>query len=227
MLRLYYIPMACSMTSHIALIEAGAEHEIHKIDWSSGDLDTPEFRRLNPNGFVPILLTDQGPLSENAAILMYIGMNYPDKNLLPITNAYKMAKVQSFNTFLSNSIHITYRHISRPTLFADGASAAEALRAKVPQMSHKYFSIIENQLSDGRTWIHGDDYTTSDPYLFVYSSYLQWGDRGDPGRFPLVKAHRERVLNRPAVQKAIEREGLGDPADYCRITGWKQEAIDK
>jgi glutathione S-transferase len=225
MLKLYYIPAACSLASHIALTEAGAEFEAQEIDYSRGDHKSPEFLKLNPKGFVPILLTDRGPITENAAILLYIAMAFPKAGIYPSDDPFGFARVQEFNTFLASSVHVTYRHISRPRLFADGPEAKAALRAKVPEMVHRYFGLIEDKLSDGRTWVHGARYTTSDPYLFVYSSYLQWGDRGDASRFPLVRAHRERVLARPATQEALSAEGIPDPA-IAFGPNFHQPAID-
>lgn len=212
MMQFYYIPLGCSLACHIVLEEVGVEFEPREMRFERGDMDDPAFRALNPKGFVPVLVTGQGILTENAAILLYLAHSFPEAGLLPGPTAFDAARLNAFNVFLSNSVHVTYRHLSRPTLFADGAEAAAALAAKVPEMTHRYFGMIEQQLADGRPWIHGDSYSASDPYLFVYASYLQWGDRGDPERFPLVRAHRERVLARPAAQRAIDREGTGDPA---------------
>jgi glutathione S-transferase len=210
MLKLFYIAGACSVAPHIVLEESGAQFETQAIDYYAGDHRRPEFLKLNPKGYVGVLITDQGPVTENAAIMTYVAHAYPQARLVP-TDPFGLAQVQSFNLFLASAVHITFRHLSRPTLFADGPEAAKALAAKVPEMTHKYFGMIEDQLSDGREWIHGSEFTTSDPYLFIYSSYLQRGDRGDPNRFPLVRAHRERVLARPATQRVLAREGKGDP----------------
>lgn len=210
MLKLYYIPNACSMAAHIALEESGAVYDSHAVDYFAGEHRTPEFLAMNPKGFVAVLMTDRGAVTENLAILAYIARAFPAALRAP-SDPFDYAQVQSFNAFLSSGLHVTFRHLSRPTLFADGEDAAAALKRKVPEMTHYYFSLIEAQLSDGRPWIHGESYTVSDPYLFMYSSYLQWGDRGDADRFPLVRAHRERVLARPATQSVIVQEGKGDP----------------
>jgi glutathione S-transferase len=207
MLKLYYIPAACSLASHIALLEARADFEVEEIDYARGDHKDPKFLQLNPKGFVPVLLTEQGPITENVAILFYVAMRFSDAGLYPSSDPFGFARMQEFNTFLSASVHVTYRHISRPRLFADGAEAAAALRAKVPEMVHRYFGLIEDKFHDGRTWVHGERYTVSDPYLFVYSSYLQWGDRGDSSRFPRVCAHRERFLpDRPHKKLSRRKE---------------------
>jgi glutathione S-transferase len=124
--------------------------------------------------FVPVLVADRCIITENTAILLYIAQTFPDSGLLPSNDAFGMAVVTSFNTFLASSVHITYRHLSMPRLFADGEVPHAALAAKVPEMLTQHFGLIEQQLSDGRPWIHGDRYTVSDPYLFVYSSHLFW-----------------------------------------------------
>ncbi len=225
MLKFFYIAGACSVAPHIVLEESGADYEEIAIDYAAGDHRKPEFLRLNPKGFVGVLVTERGPISENPAIMAYVAQQFPEAQLAP-TDPFDFAQVQSFNMFLASAVHVTFRHLSRPTLFADGPEAAKALAAKVPEMTHKYFGMIEEQLSDGRPWIHGDTWTISDPYLFIYASYLQRGDRGDPELFPLVRAHRERVLARPATQRVLEREGKGDPGarrppgQALRIAEW-------
>jgi glutathione S-transferase len=211
MLRLYYSPVACSLASHIALEEAGAEYEAIEVFARRGDTQSPEFLAVNPKGFVPVLITDRGTISESTAILTYIAQSFPNAHLLPSDDPFGVAQVTSFNAFLATAVHIAYRTISRPRIFADGEVAQAAMRAKAPEMLARYFGLVEDQLSDGRPWIHGDRYTTSDPYLFVYASYLSWGDRGNPADFPLVMAHRERVLARPAT---LAMENIEDPARY-------------
>lgn len=217
MIHLYYTPVACSMAPHIALEEAGADYQAIEVDVGAGENNKPEFLKINPKGLVPVLATEQGIITENPAILGYIAQRFPQAGLIPGNSAYGMAQVASFNAFLSSAVHVTLRQLSRPRLFADGEAAHAALRAKVPEMLTKYFGLIEDQFSDGREWIHGDSYSASDPYLFVYTSYLFWdGDRADPNAFPRTLAHRERVLRRPATERALAQEGIGDPASYAQ-----------
>jgi glutathione S-transferase len=217
MLRLFYSTAACSMAPHIALEEAGMPFEATSINILKRENFEPTFRAINPKGFIPVLQTARGIITENPAILLYIGMAAPAAGLLTGYDAEGLAETTSFNSFLSSAVHVTYRHISRPRLFAEGETAHAALLAKVPEMLGKYFNLIEERLSDGRPWVHGDQYTVSDPYLFVYASYLFWrGDRGDPYAFPNVLKHRERVLIRPATRRALDREGIDDPANFGR-----------
>ena len=117
-------------------------------------------------------------------------------------------QILAFNVFMATSVHIAFRQISRPGDYADGPEAALALAQKVPELANDYFSVIENQLSDGRAWVHGDQFTLSDPYLFVYANYLGMGDRGDWGLLPNVAGHHARMLDRPSVERVFADEGL-------------------
>jgi glutathione S-transferase len=208
MITLFYIPGACSLVPHIALEEAGAEYRRHLVDYFGGETRTPEYRAISPLGRVPALMTERGPLFENPAILAYIAQSHPQARLAPLDDAYDLARVHAFNMFMANSIHVAFRQVSFPDTYADGAEAAAALRSKVPELSNRYFGIIEQGLADGRPYVHGESFTTSDLYLFVYANYLRKGDRGDPSLVPRVIAHRNRIRQRPAVQRILEIEGL-------------------
>jgi glutathione S-transferase len=208
MLTLFYAPGACSLVPHIALEEAGADYQGQRVNFAAGDQRKSEFLRVNPKGRVPALVTDRGVLTETPAILGYIARCFPEAALADWADPFAFADMQAFQIYIATTLHIVFRQISRAETFADGAAAAAALKAKVPEKSNEYFALIEAKLADGRSWVHGQHYTLSDPYLFVFSSYLRLGDRGDFSRFPQVRAHQDRVRQRPAVQRALAAEGL-------------------
>jgi glutathione S-transferase len=195
------------MVPHIALEEVAAKYERVLVDFRSADQRKPEFLKINPKGRIPVLVTDRGVLTEIPAILGYIARLYPAARLANLEDDFAFAQMQAFHMFIATTIHVTFRQISCPDYFADGAPAAAALLAKVPEKSNEHFAIIEAQFADGRPWVHGEHYSASDPYLFVFASYLRRGDRGDPARFPAIMSHWQRVRARPAVQRVLDAEG--------------------
>ena len=60
MLKLYYTPDTCSLASHIALNDAGAEYTTVRISFAGEEQRKPEYLAVNPKGRVPVLVTDQG-----------------------------------------------------------------------------------------------------------------------------------------------------------------------
>jgi glutathione S-transferase len=210
MLTLYGAPGACSVIPHIALEEAHADYTMHFVDYGGGENRSPGFLTISPLGRVPVLMTEQGPVTENPAILSYIAMRYPGANLAPLDDPLAFARVQAFNLFIASNIHTAFRQIVFPDSFADGEAAAAALRAKVPELADRFFAIIEQGLADGRTYVHGETFTISDIYLFAYANYLRFGDRGNAAQLPRIMAHRARIRARPSVGRVLETEGLAE-----------------
>lgn len=206
MLKLYYGPNACSLASHIALEEAKAEYEPVRLDLKSGVQRQPDYLAINPKGRVPALVTERGTLTESPVILGYIAETHPEAKLAPTDDSFAFGQMQAFNLFLTATVHVTFAHAFRPERYADGEEAHAAMRAKVTQALDEQFAMIEDKLADGRPFVHGDAYTVSDPYLFVFSGWLQKRGYGSPDKVPHVVAHWNRIAEREAVKRVLARE---------------------
>src|SRR5476649_788274 len=97
MLKLFYAPNACSLASHIALAEAGAEFEAVRLDLKAGDQKKPDYLAVNPKGRVPALVTPRGTLTENPVILGWIANMFADAHLKPDGDFFAFSQMQSFN----------------------------------------------------------------------------------------------------------------------------------
>src|ERR1700738_717975 len=207
MLKLHYSPGACSLASHIALEEAKASYTLQRVDLKAGEQRSPEYLKINPKGRVPALKTDRGILTESPVILGYVAQAYPEAGLADLSDDFALADMQAFNLFLTATVHVAFAHVFRPTRYADGDATAAAMKTKASASLDDCFAMIERQMSDGRPYVHGDHYTVSDPYLLVFSRWLDRAELGPVGQFPLVAAHRRRIEVRPAVQKVLAAEG--------------------
>jgi glutathione S-transferase len=77
MLTLYFTPGACSLAAHIVLEESGEKYATQVVDLVGGEQRTDAYLKLNPQGRVPVLRLDDGePLTENTAILPYLGKRF-------------------------------------------------------------------------------------------------------------------------------------------------------
>lgn len=208
MLTLFYAPGSCSLATHLALEEAGADYETVRLDLAAGDQRAADYRRLNPLGRVPALVVDGVALVENAAILAWIAQSYPDAKLAP-TDPLDFARLQGFNLFLASTVHPAHAHGVRGARWADDPAAIQAMRAKMPAVMASCFDLIETDWLQG-PWVMGEAYTIADPYLFTLARWLE-GDDCDPARWPKVADHRRRMAERPAVRKVLAREGATEP----------------
>ncbi|WVT74167.1 glutathione S-transferase N-terminal domain-containing protein [Sinorhizobium chiapasense] len=201
MLKLFYAPGTCSLASHIALEEAGADYEARRVDFSTAEQTKPDYLAVNPKGRVPALLTGRGVVTETPAILTYIAETHPAANLAPRGDAFAFAQLQSFMNYLCSTVHVAHAHGRRGARWADDPAAHEAMRAKVASNMTACFELIENRMFEG-PFVMGEAYSIADPYLFTIAGWLE-ADGVDPTLFPKVLDHRNRMTARPAVARVL------------------------
>jgi hypothetical protein len=76
MIKLYYAAHTCSLASHIALEDAGADYSTVRISFAAEEQRKPEYFAINPKRRVPALVTDLGVLTETPAILAFIAQSF-------------------------------------------------------------------------------------------------------------------------------------------------------
>ena len=204
-IKLYYSPGACSLASHIVLEELKLPHEAIRINTAAGEQRSPEYLKINPRGRVPTLVFDGKVLLENVAILSFLGGGWPKAGLWP-EKTWDQASALSWMAYLADTVHPGYAHIARPERYADDAPAREAIKAKARESFWGYLQEL-NGLLAGKTWAIGNLYSVVDPYLLVF---YRWGNRAG---FPVkdLKSYTalvERLLDRPAVKRTLELEGI-------------------
>lgn len=72
MWKLFVAPNACARVPTIAFEEAGVAFDTELMRLKLGQLNTPDFLKVNPKGKVPTLIVDAKVLTENVAVLGWI-----------------------------------------------------------------------------------------------------------------------------------------------------------
>lgn len=202
-MKLYFSPGACSLSPHIALLEAGLPFTIDKVDMrsklTSGGQD---FRAINDKGYVPALATDSGVvLTEGPAIVQYIADLVPEKNLAPAPGSIERYKVMGWLNFIGTELHKAYSPLFDP-------SSSEDVKAWARASLSKRYTYVNNAL-EGHEYLANDQFSVADIYLFVITN---WAGvvKFDLSGFPNLNAFQKRIGARPAVQQALRAEGLID-----------------
>jgi glutathione S-transferase len=200
-MKLYYSPGACSLSPHIALLEAGLEVELVLTSTKTKKLvDGSDFYAINSKGSVPVLELDNGErLTEGPAIVQYIADLAPAKNLAPANGSMARYRLQEWLNFITSELHKGFSPLFNPSTPEDYKPLARAnLDAR--------FAWVNQQL-EGKQYLLGDQFTVADGYLFVVSNWGQYVGVEVGGLANLV-AFRARVAARPAVLAAMTAEGL-------------------
>jgi glutathione S-transferase len=201
-MKLYFFPGACSLACHIALREAGFAFDIEKVDTkakkTAGGAD---YLALNPKGYVPTLVLDDGQkLTEAAVILQYVADRKPEAKLAPAAGSLERYRLLEWLNFIACEIHKghtpLFRHAALPDASKQPFKDDLALR----------FDWLAKEL-EGKQYLMGDAFSIADIYLFTVLNWPRYVGI-DIGKWPALKEYHKRIGGRPAVQAALKAEGL-------------------
>lgn len=200
-MKLYYSPGACSLSPHIILEEGAFNYETERVDLASGTTENgANFRTLNPKGYVPALLLDNGELlTEGPAIVQYLADRVPEKRLTPQAGSIEHYRLIEWLNFISTELHKGFSPLFNQNTPAEWKDIVKAQLAK-------RFDYVSTQI-EGRDWLLGGDFSVADAYLFTV---LGWGKYAgiDLGAWPKLVDYQGRVAARPAVRAVLKAEGL-------------------
>lgn len=200
MLTFHYAKGTSALAAHILLEEVGARHELVEVALAEGAHKTEAFLRLNPKARVPVLVTPEGVITENPAILTYIAATHPDAGMLP-EGAFARAEADALNAYLCATVHVAFAHKFRAARWADDAEAQAAMAAKVADNLADCAALIEAQYLRG-PWALGDQFTICDAYLALVPGWLSKAGVSLEV-FPKLAAHWAAMRARPAAGRVI------------------------
>ena len=205
-MKLYYAPGACSLSPHIALLEAGVKAALIKVDTKTHKTaDGGDYYAINPKGYVPLLELDDGQrLCEGPAIVQYIADLKPESRLAPAAGTIERYRLQEWLNFISTELHKQFGPMFQATTPAD-------YKPMLKEKIGKRFDGISTSL-EGKDYLTGDTFTVADGYLFTI---LHWTKHVgiELARWPVLDAYQARVASRPKVREALIAEGLIKQSD--------------
>jgi len=200
-MKLYYSPGACSLSPHIALLEAGLPYELVKVDLRAKKLENgDDFLNVNPKGQVPAVQFDSGELVTEGPVIVQMIADKAGKNLAPARDSDERYKLLEWLNFITTELHKNLGPMFSPVL-------ADDAKAFFKDRTMGKFKYLETAIA-GRDYLMGKQFTVADGYLFTM---LMWAiDRlkFDLSAMPNLLAYKARVAARPKVQEALTKEGL-------------------
>lgn len=200
-MKLFYSPGACSLSPHIALLEAGLPFSLEKVDLKDKRVESGgDYNGVNGKGYVPALQLDNGQvLTEGPAIVQYIADQKPAAGLAPAAGTMERYRLQEWLNFVTAELHKSMGSMFNPAQTAEWKEAVKATLSK-------RLDWLSKQL-EGKQYLMGETFSIADGYLFTV---LTWAPHVgfDLGRWPVIQQYAARVGQRPKVVEAMKAEGL-------------------
>ena len=174
---------------------------------------------MNPNGLIPVLVDDRSTstidgaplvLYESAAICLHLADTHAHAALLPELGTPERAQAYKWLSWCASTLQAALIVYFYPERWADDAAGAAVVKAHAERRVDGLIDQIDAELAHGRPWFLGDRFSVVDPYAFVLCRWTR--GFGRPARsLPHVRPWLDRMLARPAVQRAFATEQLAPP----------------
>ncbi len=196
-MKLFYTPGTCSLHPHIALLEAGLPFELVRVDLRARKLASGEnYLALNPKGYVPALLLDDGELlTEGAIISKYVADLRPDARLIPPFGTFARVRVEELLHFIATELHKGMSPLYNP-------KATEELKESLRERLSQRFGVLA-QAVEGKRYLTGEDFTIADGYAYYVLRAWQVIAKVDLSQVPVLQQYFQRLGERPSIQAAV------------------------
>ncbi|KAF7195437.1 Glutathione S-transferase GST-6.0 [Pseudocercospora fuligena] len=216
-ITLYRADGSCSMAANAILKELQIPYKSIRMQagqkgfaegyqgTTDGSMSIEEYKRkINPSGHVPALVVDGDVITENPAILTYLGSLKPDRRLLGSTSLEQI-RVLEWLVWLSGSLHSPgFGAYLRPYRFSDDESSFESIKEKGRKTILQCYSRIEARV-DGKHAV-GDRLTVVDVFLHVFYRWAKLLDLDMESCYPRWTELVREVESLQSLQDAMKEE---------------------
>jgi glutathione S-transferase len=146
-------------------------------------------------------------LTENPAILAYLGRRFPSAGLYPADASEAEARCLELLAWSSNTVHVAYAQLFRPERFVPNEQDYPPVKESGRINYERCLADIENRLQR-HEYAVGAQFTVVDPFWLVFYRGGMRSGYDMRNRFPAYTAYAERLCKRSSVQRALAAEGI-------------------
>lgn len=208
MIRLYYAPRTRAVRVRWLLEELGLPYELERVAFvvpSAGF-----FAQATPSGKVPVIEDDGVTISESGAILEYIVDRYGGGRLAPPVDSPGRGPYLQWLHFAEGTASVPLSTVLWHVLYKRDADQVPTVVADARQRAHTTLMVAERALATS-DYLPGPEFSAADIQLhFTIAAARVLGVLDD--RHPNLQAYLARLESRPAFQRSIAEDSLGQPA---------------
>jgi glutathione S-transferase len=183
---------------------------VRKVLWTAAEAQleflhedrptTGDLLALNPNGLVPVLVTDEGALWESNTICRFLAAKANRHDLLP-SSSFARAEVEKWMDWQATDLNIAWRP-AFTVLVRQRPLFGESDVQRSIEDWNRLMLLLERRLVETGAFATGDTFTVADIGLGLSLQRWLLTPMARPDT-PALLAYRERLQARPAAQAWI------------------------
>ncbi|MDZ7968118.1 MAG: glutathione S-transferase [Nostoc sp. DedSLP03] len=186
------------------LEELGIEYEIEFYERDAKTMMAPEsLRQVHPLGKSPVITDADLTIAESGAIIEYLVDRYGNGRLAPASDTPEYLRYKYWLHYAEGSAMPLL--VMRLILNNFGAGDSSAVSGFVAPQIKLHFDYIEDELRKN-TWFVGNEFTAADIQMSFPLEVIAALPEEVENR-PKLKEFVERIHERPAYKRALERGG--------------------
>lgn len=207
MYKLYWAPSTAAFAPQAVLEEAGAAYVLEPVDLAAGAQRSDSYLALNPAGYVPTLVTDDGQvLTESAAIMLALCERHPEAGLLPPAGDVARGQFYRWLFYLTNHVQATYKRYYYSDRYSTDTNDAPRIKDRARAELLERWRPMDAHLAKNGPFVLGAEFCAGDIFLVMLATWF------DPREalftaFPHVERCVDRAAERPAIRRVLDIHG--------------------
>jgi glutathione S-transferase len=192
----FHAPQSRSAGTRALLEELGADYELHLLNLKEGQQRQPDYLAINPMGKVPAIRHGDALVTEQPAIFIYLADLYPEAGLAPPIGDPLRGSYLRWLVFYGSC-------------FEPAVIDKSMQREPAPPSTNSYgdydtmLKTLVDQLERG-PYLLGERFSAAD---VLWGTALNWTTMFKlVPELPVIRAYIDRVLARPAMQRAAAKD---------------------
>ncbi len=188
----FHAPHTRSGATRALFEELGVDYELHVLDFKAGEQRQPAYLAVNPMGKVPAIRHGDALITEQPAVFLYLADLYPAAGLAPPLGDPLRGPYLRWMVYYGSCFEpaVLDKSIQREPLSPSACAYGDY---------DTMLKTLTDQLEKG-PWLLGDTFTAAD---VLWGTALNWTTQFKlVPELPVIRAYIDRVLARPAMQRA-------------------------
>jgi glutathione S-transferase len=192
----FHAPQSRSGGARALLEELGVDYDLHVLSLKQGEQRQPAYLAINPMGKVPAIRHGNALIAEQPAVFMYLADLYPEAKLAPPIGDPLRGPYLRWLVF--------YGSCFEPALVDKSMQREPAPPSTCSYGDHDtMLKTLTDQLEKG-PWLLGETFSAAD---VLWGGALNWTTMFKlVPELPVIRAYIDRVLARPAMQRAAAKD---------------------